>query len=370
MQKLLEQKDREEANLRGCISDYEKTLEEVCLQKQAETESNLFGREKKLKVEDTEMAQMEAMYCANIIALEKELEEAKFFKSEAENKMCGLENRLKEKDRAMYQMEAAYREKIIMLEKKLEEQFLKNETEANLHGLEKPSKEKDSERDKIEGTYRDKIIRLEKELKQAVCLKNEAEAKMCGLEEKLKEKDSKRYEMKSTYNDNITRLKKHAEEKLSKRDQVIRALRDQIETQMQATFSAEAALRSKKSVVERALEETECHCREVETKLHAQICKTEELERELEKRMRFQQEKETDWKNVENALRRQMKQLKQTVSLTDGYREKVMGTLPCHMKAQTDAQRQTDGMYEVVIMLNSHINELCRKLQEQTSIHQ
>ena len=370
MQKLLEQKDREEANLRGCISDYEKTLEEVCLQNQAETESNLFGLEKKLKVEDTEMDQMVATYCANISVLEKELEEAKFFKSEAENKMCGLENRLKEKDRGMCQMEAAYREKIIMLEKKLEEQFLKNETEANLHGLEKPSKEKDSERDKIEGTYRDKIIGLEKKLEQAQCMKNEIEAKMCGLEEKLKEKDSERRQMKSTYRDKITRLKQDALEKLSKRDQVISALRGQMETKMQATFIAEVSFRSEEIVVQRAMGVTERHYRKVETKLYAQICKTEELERGLEKRMRLQQEKENDWKNVENALRSKIKQLKQTVSLTDGYREKVMGTLPCHMKAQTDAQRQTDGMYEVVIMLNSHIKELCGKLEEQMSIHQ
>jgi len=59
------------------ISDYEKSLEEVCLHNRAETEANLFGLEKKLKVEDTEMDQMEATYCANIIVLEKELEEAK-----------------------------------------------------------------------------------------------------------------------------------------------------------------------------------------------------------------------------------------------------------------------------------------------------
>jgi len=283
--------------------------------------------------------------------------------------MCGLENRLKEKDRGMCQMEAAYREKIIMLEKKLEEQFLKNETEANLHGLEKLSKEKDSERDKIEGTYRDKIIRLEKELKQAKCMKNEAEAKMCGLEEKLKEKDSKRDQMKATYLGKITVLKRRLKVKDVERVQAIRNLRSELEDELEATRFAEAALRSEKRVVETVMDETERHCREVETKLHAQICKTEQLERELQKQTRFQQEKANDWKNVENALRGQIKQLKQTVSLTDRYKEKVMDTLPCHMKAQTDAQRQTDGMYDVVILLNSHIKELCRKLEEQTSIH-
>jgi hypothetical protein len=184
MLEFLEQRDREEANRHRCITDYEKTLDKKeCLKNEAETEGNLFGLEK-LKEEDTEMDQMEATYCEKISVLEKELEEAKFFKSEAENQMYGLEKRLKEKDREMCQMEAAYREKIIVLEKKLEKQFLKNETEGSLHGLGKPSKEKDSERDKIEGTYRDKIIGLEKELQEANCLKNEAEAKMCGLRKK------------------------------------------------------------------------------------------------------------------------------------------------------------------------------------------
>ena len=364
--KILEEKDREVAKLRRTITECDETME-VCSKIQAEAEVYgwISSYTNPLKAEISERNQLEASFREAVSGFEKQLEKRKRLKNERE-----FEKKLKEKDREMNEMEAAYREKIIMLEKKLEEQILKNETEANLHGLEKPSKEKDSKRDKIEGTYRDKIIGLEKKLEQAKCMKNEAEAKICSLEEKLKEKDSKSYQMKSTYNDKITRLKKHAEEQLSKRDQVIRALRDHIETQMQATFSAEAALRSEKSVAERAMEETERHCREVETKLHAQICKTEELERELEKRMRLQQEKENDWKNVENALRRQIKQLKQTVSLTDGYREKVMGTLPCHMKAQTDAQRQTDGMYEVVIMLNSHIKELRGKLEEQMSIHQ
>jgi len=108
--------------------------------------------------------------------------------------------------------------------------------------------------------------------------------------------------MKSTYRDKITRLKQDALEKLSKRDQVISALRGQMETKMQATFIAEVSFRSEEIVVQRAMGVTERHYRKVETKLYAQICKTEELERGLEKRMRLQQEKENDWKNVENAL--------------------------------------------------------------------
>jgi len=57
------------------------------------------------------------------------------------------------------------------------------------------------------------------------------------------------------------------------------------------------------------------------------------------------------------------------VSLTNRYREKVMDTLSCHIKAQTDAQQQTDGLYQVEIILNSQIKELDEKLQEQMSIH-
>jgi hypothetical protein len=238
MLEVLELRDREEANIRRCITDYEKTLDKKeCLKNEVETEGNLFGLEK-LKEEDTEMDQMEATYCEKISVLEKELEEAKFSKSEAENKMCGLEKRLKEKDREMCQMEAAYREKIIVLEKKLEEQFLKNETEVNLHGLGKPSKEKDSERDKIEGTYRDKIIGLEKELQEAKCLKNEAEAKMCGLQKKLKEKDSKMCQMKATYRDKITRLKRRLKAKDIERVQGIRTLCSELEDKMEGTLFA------------------------------------------------------------------------------------------------------------------------------------
>jgi hypothetical protein len=267
-------------------------------------------------------------------------------------------------------MEAAYREKIIMLEKKLKEQFLKNETEANLHGLGKPSKEKDSERDQIEGTYRDKIIGLEKELQEAKRLKNEAVAKMCCIEKKLKEKDSKRCQMKATYRDKITVLNRRLKAKDIERVQAIRNLRSELEDEMEATLFAEATLRSEKRVVETVLEETECHCREVEAMLHGQICQTEKLERKLQKRMCSQQAlKVRDWKNVENALRCQVKQLKQTVSSMDRYKEKVMGTLPCHMKEQTDAQQQTDGMYEVKVILSSEIKELNGKLQEQMNIH-
>jgi protein-arginine kinase activator protein McsA len=39
------------------------------------------------------------------------------------------------------------------------------------------------------------------------------------------------------------------------------------------------------------------------------------------------------------------------------------------MKEQTDAQGQTDGMYEVELILNSQIKELKGKLQEQMNIH-
>ena len=46
-----------------------------------------------------------------------------------------------------------------------------------------------------------------------------------------------------------------------------------------------------------------------------------------------------------------------------------MDTLSCHIKAQTDAQQQTDGLYQVEIILNSQIKELDEKLQEQMSIH-
>ena len=53
----------------------------------------------------------------------------------------------------------------------------------------------------------------------------------------------------------------------------------------------------------------------------------------------------------------------------DKYREKVIDTLPCHIKAQTDAHMQTDEMYQVQIILKSQIKELDRKLQEQISIH-
>lgn len=354
MLEILEQRDREEANLRQCITDYEKTFEmKECLKNDAETEGNLFGL-KKLKEEDTQMDQMEATYCEKISVLEKELENAKFFKSEAENKMCGLEKRLKEKDREMCQMETAYHEKIIMLEKKLEGQFVKNDTEASLHGLGKPSKEKDSERDKIEGTYHDKIIGLERELQLA-------EAKMCGLENMLKEKDSKRNQLKTTYREKITVLERKLKVKDIERVEAIRNLRSEMEAEMEATLFAEATLRSEKSVMEGVMEETERRCRQVETMLHAQISQTEALERKLQNWMCFQKGKVRDWKNVENALRGQVKQLKQTVSLMDRHREKVM-------EAQTDAQCQTDGMYEGEIILNSQIKELDGKLEEQMNI--
>ena len=68
---------------------------------------------------------------------------------------------------------------------------------------------------------------------------------------------------------------------------------------------------------------------------------------------------------MEKALRRQIKQLKQTGPLIDKYREKAIDTLPCHIKAETDAHMQTDEMYQVEIILNSQIKELDRKLQEQ-----
>jgi hypothetical protein len=75
---------------------------------------------------------------------------------------------------------------------------------------------------------------------------------------------------------------------------------------MEATFIAEATLNSEQRGMERVMEETEHHCRQVETILHWQICQTEELERKLQKWMCFHQEKMHDWKNVESALRGQI----------------------------------------------------------------
>jgi hypothetical protein len=102
--------------------------------------------------------------------------------------------------------------------------------------------------------------------------------------------------------------------------------------------------------------------------LHGQICQTEELERKLQKRMCFQ-EKMQDWKNVEKALRGQIKQLKERISLMESDKEIVIDAFPCDIKAQTDAQQQTDGMFQADIFLSSQIKELDEKLQEQMNIH-
>jgi hypothetical protein len=134
--------------------------------------------------------------------------------------------------------------------------------------------------------------------------------------------------MKATYHDKITVLKRRMKAKDTERVQAIRTLRSELKDEMEATLFAEATLRSEKRVVETVLEETERHCRQVKTMLHGQICQTEELERGLQKRMCFQKGKVRDWKNVESALRGQIKQLKQSVSLMDRHREKVMDTSP------------------------------------------
>jgi len=55
---------------------------------------------------------------------------------------------------------------------------------------------------------------------------------------------------------------------------------------------------------------------------------------------------------VERALRGQIKQLKQTISLLE--------TSLSHMKAQMDAQQETDGTYQEEIIPNTQIEELDR----------
>ena len=322
----------------------EKRLEETkCLKNETEAslleasllEVNLLGLQKKLKEKDRERDQMEGIYRDKIMALQKELKEAECLKNETEESLLeanllGLK-KLKEKDREMDRMKAAFRATIIGIEKQLEKtKCLKNKTEAslleanlleaNLLGLEKKLEEKDRERDHMERTYREKIMALEKELEEAKCSKNEAEAKMYGLEKKLKEKDSERHQMKVTYRDKITVLERRLEEKDRERDQAIRALPGKIE--------------------------------EMGAILREKTFRTEELERKL-LNMR-------DWKKVEKALRGQIKELKQTISL--------MKTSPSHMKAQADAQQQTDGTYQEEIIPNTQIEELDKKLQEQMSI--
>jgi hypothetical protein len=367
LKKQLKETDSESDHMVGTYPDMITALEEeleeaACLNNQAE--AKMCDLKKRLKQNVSKRYLMKATFGATVVRLEKQLEEAKCLKNETE---ANLKKKLEEKDRERDQMEATYREKILILEKKLKEQFLKNEAEDNLHGREKQSKEKDSERDHMEGTYHDKIIALEKELEAAKCLKNEAEAKMRGLEKKLKEKDSKRYQMKATYRDKITGLRKKLKEEVSERDQVMRTLRGHIEEEREANLFAEATLHSEKRLVERAMEETERHCIQVETMLRGQISQTEELKRKLQKRMCFQ-EKMRDWKNVEKALRGQIKQLKETVSLMESDKEKVIDALPCDIKTQTDAQQQPDG-FQADIFLNSRIKELDEMLQEQMNIH-
>jgi predicted component of type VI protein secretion system len=47
----------------------------------------------------------------------------------------------------------------------------------------------------------------------------------------------------------------------------------------------------------------------------------------------------------------------------------VIDAHPCHIKAQTDAQQQTDGMFQADIFLNSQIKELDEMLQKQMNVH-
>jgi chromosome segregation ATPase len=307
-----------------------------------------------------------ATFRDTITGLEKQLEETKFLKNETEANLFGLEEKLKAKDREKEQMESNFLGISFGYQKEMEE--ITRSGYETMTKLGKRYNEIVKENDQMESTLRATIVKLEKELEETKCLKNEAEAKMCGLEKKLKEKDSKRYKMKAAYSDKITGLKKKLKEKVSERDQVIRTLRGQIEEEREANLTAEAILCSEKREMERVMKETERYCSKVETMLCGKICQTEELERKLQKRMCFQ-EKMHDWKNVEKALRGQIKQLKERVSLLESDKEKMIDILSCHIKAQTDAQQQTDGMCQVNIILNIQIKELDEKLQEQMNIH-
>ena len=213
VREILEERDREEDNLRLSVTECEKTLEKTeCSKNQAEAE--LYGwislYTNQLKAEISKRNQMEATFRDTISGLEKQLEETTCLKNETEGNLFELEKKLKEKDR---ELEAACREKTIILEKKLEEQFLKNDTEAILLELEKKLKEKDRERDQMEATFRATIIGIEKQLEETKCLKNKTEASLLeaslleanllGLEKKLEEKDRERDQMEGIYHDKI-----------------------------------------------------------------------------------------------------------------------------------------------------------------------
>jgi len=66
-----------------------------------------------------------------------------------------------------------------------------------------------------------------------------------------------------------------------------------------------------------------------ETILNSQV---EEQNRKLEEELKILRVQKRDWKNVENALCGQIKELKKTVSLMHCDREKVRDTLPCHKR--------------------------------------
>jgi chromosome segregation ATPase len=225
------------------------------------------------------------------------------------------------------------------------------------------------DRDRVEGTHRDKIITLEEELKEAKCLKYNAEAKISGLVKKLQEKDSKGHKMKANYRDKITGLKKKLKEKFSEINEEIRSLRGQIEEEREANRIAEAALRREECALETVIKEAENHCSQVQRMRYDQIYQTKVLKRKLRKQMTIHQEKESDWSNVEKALRGEIKQLKETISLMESDKEKVTDAHPCDIKAQMDAQQQPDGMFQADIFVNSQNKELDEMLQGQINIH-